>query len=65
MNQTKGTFSKKKLLAIVFIAAAVLLAATLLKSCGTGSDGKAFSQVWAGKSTRRAKTSVPFNFPIH
>ena len=38
MNQTKGTFSKKKLLAIVFIAAAVLLAATLLKSCGTGSD---------------------------
>ena len=38
MKQAKGAFSKKKLLTIVLLAAAVLLAMTLLKSCGASND---------------------------
>lgn len=34
MKQAKSSFTKKKALAIVFLVAAVLLAATLLKGCG-------------------------------
>ena len=38
MKQKHNTFTKKKALTIVFLAAAVLVTLILLKSCGTGDD---------------------------